>query len=222
MYQFSTTALLIGIMPKEESVFMDNTEVTKGKASLNIATILVLLGIIAAIVIVLQANSGRSLNQVFFKGRSESPVPTGMPAVPPAMVDEDIPATPENGFSPAVQTIDQYYKYINEARSSSDLRNAWNLLTTAFKCNPGDRCNFVRYQTHWWQIKVHYKLYDCGSNTIDADLIYYPRKSSGPTASAQTEYIRYQLVDEGGQLKLESGESIKRIRASCELAVSVP
>jgi len=192
---------------------IDGPQKAKGRESPNLSVIFTFIATITILLIVLTTTYRDSLEKTFFK----TPI-----ATPSSVVDVDMPATLKNSLSPAVQTMDQYYQYINNAKNSDDLGKAWTLMTINLKCNPNDRCNFVQYQNYWWQLKVQYKLYDCGSNTIDTELIYYSRKADGPLSSAQTEYIRYQLIEEAGQLMLDSGEPIEAIGANCELAVSAP
>lgn len=201
-----------------------DTQMTKRNPSSNIASILVVLIAIAIILGALITNFKLPLTQILFKIATETPPldATSLPVTSPLTVDVGMPATTENTFSSSVETVDQYYRYINNAGNSDDLGKAWAMMMPTLKCNPGDRCNFVRFQSHWWQLKAQYKLYECGSNTINAEVIYYPRKSAGPHSSAQTEFIQYQVVDENGQMKLDKGELIEEIDAECTLAVTVP
>src|SRR6266545_3933638 len=64
---------------------------------------------------------------------------TDLPATSTLIVD--MSPTAENALSPAIQTIDQYYKYINNAAIKDDLTRGWDLMTTKLQCNPSDRCN---------------------------------------------------------------------------------
>lgn len=178
------------------------------------------IGAIAIILVAVITNFRDPLGRAF--NSAATIAPTLSSSASPVAVEVDMPATLEGDLSPAAKVVDQYYRHINDARSSDELGKAWDLITIKLKCNPSDKCNFVQYQDYWWQFKVQYKLYDCGSNTIDAEVIYYARRAAGPISSARPEYIRYQLVDNNGQLKLDSGDAIERIGADCKPAVSVP
>ncbi len=77
------------------------------------------------------------------------------------------------------------------------------------------------YKNYWWKLQVQYKLYDCGSNVVSAELLFYSRGST-PNSSKKPEYVTYELIDENGQLKLNSGTPVPGISSYCELAVSFP
>jgi hypothetical protein len=147
------------------------------------------------------------------------PTPTSSPTstAPPLFTN-----TPAKTLSPAVQTMVRYYTYINEARISEDLSRAWDLLTTKLQCNPADNCSFAHYRDWWWQLQVQYRLYDCGSNTVDARLLYHARGAEAPSPSAQPNYIRYVLIDDEGTLRINSAEIVTGISAYCEWAASFP
>ncbi|WKZ34958.1 MAG: carboxypeptidase-like regulatory domain-containing protein [Anaerolineales bacterium] len=127
----------------------------------------------------------------------------------------------ENTLSPAIQVMDQYYQYINNAAIDNDLSRAWGLMTRKLQCNPSDQCNFETYKNYWWDLQVHYKLYDCGSNIIDAELNYFLRGLQ-PLEDITPVYFQYTLTEEVGQLKLYSAENIDGISAYCPLAVTYP
>lgn len=124
-------------------------------------------------------------------------------------------------LSPAIQVMDQYYKYINNANIPDDFSRAWDLLTQKLKCNSSDQCKFENYRDFWLGQQVNYKLYDCGANEVDTELIYYKRGTQ-PDINKAPVFLRYTLVEENGQLKLNAGDFTNGISAYCPLAVSYP
>jgi len=139
--------------------------------------------------------------------------------IPPTATS--IPTATSVPISPAVLTVDQYFKYINSANIGDDLEQAWDLMTPNFQCNPSDQCNQVTFEKYWLAFQVQYKLYDCGPNTVVAELIYYTRGRE-PNPDSETHYLQYQLIDENGQLKLDSGNSKSGISNRCKLVPSLP
>ncbi len=146
------------------------------------------------------------------------PTPTETASLP---IQSSTPTPTVIALPPAIQVMDQYYKYINHASIPSDLSRAWDLLTQKLQCNSSDQCKFENYRDFWWGQQVNYRLYDCGSNKVDTELIYYTRNSQ-PLANKAPVYLRYTLVDDNGQLKVNAGESTNGISAYCTLAVSYP
>lgn len=202
---------------------MDDRQKGNRKPPLTTATIATFVGAFIVILAAVMADVRQPLGRAFLNTLAATSLPTESgTAVTAPGIKVDMFSAQQSSLSPAIQTMDQYYRYINEARNSDDLGKAWDLLTINLKCNPSDRCNFIQYQDYWWQFRIQYKLYDCGSNTIDTEVIYYARKSSGPISLARADLTRYQLIDEKGQLKLNSGEAIDQVGATCKLAVSVP
>jgi hypothetical protein len=120
-----------------------------------------------------------------------------------------------------VQTVHQYFDYINRAGIDDDLRRAWDLMTMDLQNNPGDRGQFETYQQFWWREQVRYKLYDCGSDTVAAELIYYSRNTT-PDLSKTPEYMLYELAEENGQLKLDRASRETGISAYCEFISVTP
>ena len=141
----------------------------------------------------------------------------------PQLVEPE--STSTQSFSNAIIVMNNFYEWINTARNKNDLLRSWNLETSGingFQCREAAGCNFSNFQNTWWEQKIQYKLYDCGSNLVDAQLRYYKRDpllASTPTAPI---YLRYQLVDIDGELKINKAESINGPGAECELTISVP
>jgi hypothetical protein len=147
-----------------------------------------------------------------------APSPTEVVSSPTQTI---ISAPTETALSPAIQVVDQYYKYINNAAIDDDLSRAWDLLTRKLQCNPSDQCNFETYKNYWWGLQVHYKLYDCGSNIIDAELNHFLRGLQ-PLEDITPVYLQIILTEEVGQLKLYSAENVDGISAYCPQAVTYP
>jgi hypothetical protein len=112
-------------------------------------------------------------------------------------------------LSPAIKTMDQYYKYINNAGTKDDLQRAWDVLSTRYRCDLHTNCKFAEYGDWWWTRKVHYKLYDCGSMVIEAELAYYYRDPQRVITPVPPTYVKYWLVNDGGYLKIDGGQIIK-------------
>jgi len=160
-------------------------------------------------------------------GGSQPPTPTIAPSatsVPTSVtptLEVVVPTDTEHLVSPAVQTVDQYFKYINNAGIDDDLQRAWSLLTTKLQCNPSNQCVFDSYRDFWWKLQAHYKLYDCSSNTVAAEIIYYNRNAT-PNLSKTPDYMMYELLEEDGQLKLNSASVETGISAYCEFTPVSP
>ena len=160
-------------------------------------------------------------------GGSEPPEPTNapsatlVPATSAPTQDVAAPTATESYIAPAVLTVDQYFQFINNAGIDDDLRRAWDLLTTKLQCNPSNQCVFDSYRDYWWKWQMHYKLYNCGSNTVAAEIIYYNRNTT-PNLSKKPEYMMYELLQENGQLKLNSASIESGISAYCKFTAVSP
>jgi hypothetical protein len=143
--------------------------------------------------------------------------PTWTPSFTPSSTSAPIPAGP---LSAEVRALDQYYKYINSAVKYKDLSKAWDLLTKNYQCS-ANNCELTDFQGWWWPRKVHYKLYDCGSTSVDTELVYYGRDSVNAATPTAPIYIKYRLVKDHGQLKIDAGSRIEKPAAGCKLVVSV-
>src|SRR5512138_2210882 len=146
----------------QERFIMSSDDFQKGKRTppkmAVIMTFLVaLIVIFTALLINFSDPSNPWLTNFSTSASTVSPSP--LSATSPEMVSEDLHTTSEETLSPTVQTIDQYFRYINLAKSSEDLGKAWEMMTIKSKCNPADRCNFVQFQDFWWNFRVEYKLY---------------------------------------------------------------
>ncbi|MGB8982135.1 MAG: hypothetical protein WCC12_09680 [Anaerolineales bacterium] len=186
------------------------TEGTRDRAGIIIPIVAGLIIVAVMLLIAFQ----EPLTAGFFS----TPTPTSMPA--PA-ASEKAPVSAEITLSPAVQTVDQYLRFINEAKSNSELSRAWDLMAEEFRCNPTDKCSLENFNNRWWSIQIRYKLYDCGPDTVAAELIYYGRNAL-PDLSGSPSYIEYGLIEDGAQLRINRGSVVAGIGASCKLAVSVP
>lgn len=112
-----------------------------------------------------------------------APAPTSTPA-------------PLGATSAFVETVDTFYRRINEAQSEVDVLLAFNLLTTMAMGNPkivplGD---VSKFQDKWWKVTVSYKLYDCGENVVFAEETLYPRSDSSPVTPTPPHFMRFDLV----------------------------
>jgi len=128
--------------------------------------------------------------------------------------------TPYPTPSPHILMMDQYYKHINNAGNSDELKKAWDLLTAKLQCHLYEDCKFVHYKEWWWKWKVQYKLYDCGSLIIQTELRYYRRDSGTNATLTAPAYVKYWLVDDRGQLKIDSGLVTNKPDAECSQTAS--
>jgi hypothetical protein len=117
--------------------------------------------------------------------------------------------------------VHQYFQYINNAGIDDDLRRAWDLMTTKLQDNPSDQGRFETYQRFWWGEQVRYKLYDCASDTVAAELIFFSRNTT-PDLSKTPEYMLYELVEENGQLKLDRASRETGISSYCQFISVTP
>jgi len=133
--------------------------------------------------------------------------------------------SPTPQYSDAIVVIENFYGWINESGNMADLIRSWNLETSGengFQCKEAAGCSFSQFQDDWWKWKVLYKLYDCGSNIVDAKLQTYSRDPILATTPGSPFYIRYQLADVAGQLKINGGVPIEGPGADCPLIISSP
>jgi hypothetical protein len=132
---------------------------------------------------------------------------------------------PTSEISKAIVAVNNFYSWINSAQNKDDLKEAWDLETsgpTGLQCREASACQYSTFQAGWWVWKVQYKLYDCSSNQVDAELRYYKRDASLATEPIDPIYVRYQLVEADGKLKIDKGQKIGAPGADCILEISVP
>lgn len=132
---------------------------------------------------------------------------------------------PTPTLSNAIVAVNNFYRWVNDAQTRDDLKKAWDLETSGpagLQCREASACQYSNFQDSWWVWKVQYKLYDCGSNQVDAELRYYKRDTSIATAPTDPIYVRYQLVEAEGELKIDKGQKIGAPGADCILEISVP
>ena len=133
--------------------------------------------------------------------------------------------TPTKSFSNAILVMNNFYDWINNARNRDDLLKSWNLETSGpngLQCNEVSGCDFSKFSDFWLQWNVQYKLYDCGSNIVDTEQSYYDKDPKLATTPTTPAFVRYQLVEDQGELKLNRGTIIEAPGADCKLEISVP
>jgi hypothetical protein len=144
----------------------------------------------------------------------------------PYLTSTSIPvSTPTPKYSDAIVVINNFYSWINDAGNKADLSRSWNLETTGiygYQCKEAAGCEFPNFQDFWWKWKTYYKLYDCGSNIVDVELQYYSRNPILATTPESIFYIRYQLIDVNGPLKINGAAIIEGPGADCPLIISTP
>ena len=138
---------------------------------------------------------------------------------------DNVLATTTLEISNAVNVVNNFYSWINIAQNKEDFRKAWDLETSGpngLQCREASHCLYSNFQDSWWLLKVEYKLYDCGSNLVDAEIRYYRRDPEITTALTDPIYVRYQLVEVARELKIDSGHLLGAPGADCQLEISVP
>jgi hypothetical protein len=135
--------------------------------------------------------------------------------------------SPTLPYSDAIIVMTNFYNWINNAGNSDDLIKSWNLETTGengFQQREWAAGKLSNFQYFWWQWKVQYKLFDCGSNVVIAEIVYYSRNTKiTPTPSESTKIFKFQLVvDDDRQLKIDSSTSIEGPGVECILSISNP
>ena len=169
--------------------------------------IIVLIGLVAGIIAIYSFVTGnQNIQQVIV---TNTPFPV-------------IAETPIPQFSKAIETVNSFFTWINDAQTKEDLLNAWNIESTEFQCSEPAGCDPTGFQNFWIDWKVRYKLYDCGSNIIATEQIYYPRDPFSNSKPTDVLYRKYKLAEEDGQLKIITGENIPDPSGTCPLVISVP
>ena len=146
----------------------------------------------------------------------------------PTSTDTPIAAlegTPTESLTDAIIVMNNFYSWINNAGNKDDLLKSWNLETSGlngFQCREAAGCEFARFRDIWWELKVQYKLYDCGSNLVDVEVRTYHRDPLLASTPNPPFFVRYELVNVNGELLINRGTGIEGPSADCELAVSVP
>ncbi len=120
---------------------------------------------------------------------------------------------------PVVQIVETYYKQINAAQSPNDLGKPWDLLSTKEQCNPRDGCDLSYFQTRWWEWKVIYKIYECGSNTVIVEESRYPREADPATATLKSSFVRFQLIQGEEKIFINKRQTVIEMDEGCVLAI---
>ena len=115
-------------------------------------------------------------------------------ACAPAAVGTTPVQQTDGDLSLSVQKLDVFYTGINEAQSKDEFYAPWDMLTSRTQCFPRYACDISYFQDWWWQWKVAYKLYDCGSNRVIAEELRYPRTGSAAAEEIKPQFWRYEMV----------------------------
>ena len=128
-------------------------------------------------------------------------------------------STPVGAISPAVRALDEYYREINEARSQNDFNKPWDMLTNQEQCNFRYKCELSYFQDFWGKSKVRYRLYDCGSDRVLAEEMYYPREGDSNSAVTGTKFWKFQLVELEGRWMIDDTSAKQGPLAECSLVI---
>jgi hypothetical protein len=128
-------------------------------------------------------------------------------------------AMPVESLSPAVVTMDMFYTFINAAQTVEDFILPWNMLTLDEQCNPRDKCDIQYFYERWSKSMAYYRLYDCGSNTVTAEEMLYPRDTHPSALPENSKYWTYELVDYDGVLMIGDTYLMQKPGDGCVLAI---
>lgn len=126
-------------------------------------------------------------------------------------------AETEASSASAIATVDQFYTWINDARSTDDFYKPWDLLSSEVQCHPANRCDLSLFEERWWQSKVVYTLYDCGPNRVAVQELKYPREADPASASSAPKYWMYRLSEFEGRLMISEMDLIPSPEEGCIL-----
>jgi hypothetical protein len=120
-----------------------------------------------------------------------------------------------------VEVVDKFYKIINEAQTETEVLAAYNLFTNEAMCSPkiAANCDTSKFQNKWWQVKVTYKLYDCGDNVVIAEETRYPRDPSAPSTPAAPKFSRFKLAPTEDGLLIDDISPAQAPGDGCSLAI---
>jgi hypothetical protein len=128
-----------------------------------------------------------------------------------------IAATDVSSNTAAIATVDQFYTWVNDARSTDDFYKPWDLLSSEVQCHPANRCDLSAFEERWWQSKVVYTLYDCGPNRVAAQELKYPREADPASAITAPKYWMYLLSEFEGRLIISEMDLIPSLEEGCVL-----
>jgi hypothetical protein len=137
-----------------------------------------------------------------------APAPTPTPA-------------PLGSTSAFVETVDTFYRKINEAQSEADVLLAFNLLTTMAMGNPKivPLSDASKFQDKWWELKVSYKIYDCGENVVFAEETLYPRSDSSSVTPTPPHFMRFDLMQSEEGILIDNITRADAPREGCVLVL---
>lgn len=127
--------------------------------------------------------------------------------------------TPVGAVSSAAQALDEYYQEINAAQSQNDFGKPWDMLTNEEQCNFRYKCDLSYFQNFWGKSKVKYRLYDCGSDRVLAEEMYYPREGDSNSAVTGTKFWKFQLVELEGRWMIDDTSAKQGPLAECSLVI---
>ena len=145
--------------------------------------------------------------------------PTETPTPFFATPTETTTPTQEMVIPESIVVMNNYYKSINSASTKDELEISWGYLTTELQCNSNDKCSFTEYRDWWWDWRVIYNLYDCGSNRVEVELTYTPRTPSLSSTPTGPVYVLYQLIEKGQSLKINEGQLLESHNTTCNFVL---
>ncbi len=111
-----------------------------------------------------------------------------------------------------------YFGGINdEVAIEEDLTSFWDLLSKKAQRSQYNN-DFDEYQTHWWEQRTKFKLYECSDTEFVVDLDYYSREDIDFNTSLGTvEDLKYTLSEKNGKWSIDSIEDISSEGHFCDL-----
>jgi len=132
------------------------------------------------------------------------------------------PSTPARTVTTAdaVETVEKFYKIINDAQIEDDILASWVMLTTDGQCSdPKNYCTLAYFERNWWRWKVDYELYGCSPNRVAVKETLIPRDNNTASAAPASRYWEYELVETESGIMINDKYFIKSPDENCELMV---
>lgn len=113
--------------------------------------------------------------------------------------------------------VDYFGGLNDEVAIEEDLTGFWDLLSKNAQKTQYNN-DFDEYQTHWWEQRVKFILYECSDTEFVVDLDYYSREDIDFSTSIGTvEDLKYTLSEKNGKWTIDSIEDISSEGHFCDL-----
>ena len=129
------------------------------------------------------------------------------------------PTPPSVTTADAVATVEEFYKFINDAQAEDDLLKSWMMLTLEEQCNPRDQCTLGFFQDNWWPWLVNYDLYGCSPTRVIAKETLISREGNATSTPPSPRYWRYELIETEAGLMISDRRLAQAPGDDCALTV---